>query len=609
MTGTRYNCHIKVPGKERPAMINVREEVRKFVFEHVINDSDQSVFTDDTNLKECGVLDSFSALNLVSFIEDRFDVQLEAADVESGRLFSLNGIEELVRSKRAAVQANNGHLAGVYEYFRAAALSHQDDLAIVDGNCRITYRELLARTHAFSETLSEAGLRAGDTVALVLGNNRGFIVALLAAWKCGLVVIPLNPQLPAGESLKFLLDIRPNALVTSARNGSLPISLREKGTPLDHVFLYSPTDDSWIQESTTEERDRLSIDSPPRLPTQTDWPALTQYSTGSTGTPKRVTRSHGQLVREFVAVSSVLSLTPDDRVLGIVPFFHSHGLKNAALLPLLAGAALYVLDSFFPRDVATLMQREKITVFPGVPFMFQQLANLREHYDLSSLRLTFSGSAPLPQTTTRAFESVYGIRIRRVYGTTETGLISVEREAGIVDDLNRAGVPVPGVTVEIVDGTGAPIAPGNEGRVKVTSPFAPLQYDRTDAGSASFFSDGSYFPGDMGRLLESGELVLTGRDRGFINVGGNKVDAREVEAVLLEIPGVSEVVVLGLPDAVYGERIKAVVVAPDQLTSKEVRAHLIARLAEFKHPRIIEFRKEIPRGALGKVERKSLTGE
>jgi long-chain acyl-CoA synthetase len=564
-------------------METIRQRIRSFIVEDILASADAAGFTDDTNLRECGILDSFSALKLVSFIEDKFEVQLEAEDFEAGKLFAITSLESLVLSKRPT---------GLYELFASAAALHADRVAIVGSGATLTYRELLGRVDAFSASLHADGARSGQKAAVVLGNNPSFLVAVLAAWKLGLTVIPLDPALKAQELLRALQDSRPEILIVSPAKEQLCISLESR------VRLLSPTAEEASAGARVDEIDRPFL--------RPDCPALTQYSTGSTGTPKRVTRTHGQLTGEFRSIATVLPLSPDDRVLGVVPFFHSHGLKNAVLLPLFAGAALYAIETFFPRHVARLIADEKITVVPGVPFMFQQLAELRNAPALPSLRLAFSGSAPLPVRTARAFEGAYGLRIRRVYGTTETGLISVERAVGVLDDLNRAGQPLPGVQVEIVDEAGEPVAAGTKGHVKVTSPFAPSQYDRSNVGSASYFRDGSYFPGDVGFLTDDGELVLLGRCKGFINVGGNKVDATEVEAALLQLPGVTEAAVVGIPDELYGERVKAVIVSAHDLTQNDVRTHLMGRLAEFKHPREIEFRKEIPRTAMGKVQKRSL---
>lgn len=615
-------------------MDDIRGTVKEFVLNHFSVGEDSSAITDDTNLRESGILDSFSTLDLVSFIEEHFQVRLELADFESDSLYSIENIERLVRSRRASgvidIEGGQDHHARIssqdlvedfdldrkksaaftdlYRYFKEVAQETPEGLAIIHGESRFTYQELVARTDALHDALVAAGVQPHDRVALILKNTPGFIIAVLAVWKLGAVLFPFNPLLPEEDLLKYFLDSHPTTIITSSENRNIASFLNGKGELITHLWIYSSIAHEWLLETPLKKQSLPAVRSA-HSRVEGNWPALTQYSTGTTGTPKRVTRTHEQLLGEFFSYSSVLKLTASDRVLGAIPFYHSHGLKNAAMLSLFSGATLYLVESFFPRDVARLIARERITIFPGVPFMFQHLANLPEHYDFSSLRLAFSGSASLTEGTAHGFESAYSIKIRTVYGTTETGLVCVQREPTVFDGVNRVGNTIPGVSVQIVDDDDALVPVGTEGRVKVISPFAASKYDNSAGNSDSYFDGRSYFPGDVGRMLPTGELVLSGRHRGFINVGGNKVDPAEVENVLLQIPGVSEAIVVGIPDVSSGERIKAVIVASDNISSREIRAYLMHRLAEFKLPRVIEFRKELPRSPLGKILRKHLIDE
>lgn len=495
---------------------------------------------------------------------------------------------------------------GLFEHFKKVASKTPTALAIVDGHSRLTYEALVARVEAFGEKLRATGIGPHDQAAVILGNNAGFVIAVLAAWKIGAVVIPLNPQMREEEFLRYFLDSHPSVLITDAKKSHLGPFLTTKGASVAHTWLYRSTDGEWLDEPVTDHKTDGEGVRVPLTDPAPNCPALTQYSTGSTGTPKRVTRTHGQLLGEFLSVATVFQFTTADRVLGVIPFFHSHGLKNAAMLPLFTGATLYAVDYFLPRDVARLIVREKITFFPGIPFMFQQLAAAKERYDLSSLRWVFSGAAPLAQATVQAFENAYSIRLRQVYGTTETGLICVQREPTDFDGFNRVGSPIPGVILHIVDDDGRQVSEGAEGRIEVMSAFAPSKYDNSAGNSECHFAGDSYFPGDIGRLSASGQLILSGRHRGFINVGGNKVDPAEIEAALLEHPAISEAAVIGVNHPDSGEMVKAVIVASAALSNSDIRAHLLQRLAEYKHPRQIEFRKELPKSPLGKVQRKSL---
>jgi long-chain acyl-CoA synthetase len=470
----------------------------------------------------------------------------------------------------------------------------------------LTYAELARSSEAFSANLADAGVQPRDNVGIVLGNSREFLIAAFGVWRHGAVVVPLNPQLREPEILKCALDCHLRAMILPTRGGSLAQTLRDKGAPLEHVWLCPADRDEWTYRGLAGSPSRLMKCSP-GVEITPEWPAIIQYSTGSTGYPKRVTRSHANLIGEFTSVASVMRISSQERVLGVAPFFHSHGLMNSAILTLFAAGTLFIVPTFLPRDVAQLIERARITGFPGVPFMFDLLAEMQDQHDFSSIRFALSAGAPLSEKTVGVFQEKYAIWIRPLYGTTETGVISIRNVHG--QDVLAVGKPIPGVELRIVDEQHNPVPAGTAGRVEITSPFAASAYGNTSGNEESHFAGDAFFPGDIGRLSADGELTLCGRHRGFINVGGSKVDPAEVETVLRSLPGVAEAVVFGIPDAAGGEKIKAVVAAPDGVSRLVVRAHCVRYLAEFKHPKIIEVRKELPKSPLGKILRKYLMDE
>jgi long-chain acyl-CoA synthetase len=481
-------------------------------------------------------------------------------------------------------------------------------VALSDSRSTLTYAELADMSAAFSIQLQDAGIQPLDNIGVVLGNCREFLIAAFGIFKHGAVLVPLNPQLREAELLKYAVDCQLRALVTATRNSGVAQTLIDQGAPVEHAWLCPLESDQWMYRSSTGKHSRRATQRSMDRPATLQWPAVIQYSTGSMGYPKRVTRSHAKLLGEFTAVSAVLTTTPQEHILGVAPFFHSHGLMNSAMQALLAGATLHVVSSFLPRDVGRLIERERITVFPGVPFMFDLLAELPERHDFSSIRLAISAGAPLSQKTAGEFAEKYAIRIRQLYGTTETGVISIQDENSD-EAVPSAGTPIAGVSVRIVDDMSHPVAAGTAGRVEITSPFTAAAYDNTSGNDESYFAGNAFFPGDLGRISQSGELTLCGRHRGFINVGGNKVDPAEIEAVLRNLPGVAEAVVFGVSDANAGEKIKAVLASPSDISRMAVRSHCVRYLAEFKQPKVIEIRKELPKSPLGKVLRKYLMDE
>jgi long-chain acyl-CoA synthetase len=338
---------------------------------------------------------------------------------------------------------------------------------------------------------------------------------------------------------------------------------------------------------------------------------LYQFSSGSTGRPKRVVRTHRQVLAEAGLYKS-LGLTPEDRIFAAVPMFSSWGMGSCLLAAAAAGATLVILDDPHPfllrrRRALELLEQERVTVFPGVPFFFRLLAEAPGAADLSSLRLCFSAGTALPRPVFEAFGERFGVLVRQLYGSTETAMICANMSEDPVATFDSVGAPVAGVSVEIVDDDGARLPAGEVGEVSVTSPAASDGYADADEESMRAFREGSYRPGDLGRVDEEGRLYLEGRIKLLIEVGGYKVDPIEVQDVIITHPAVADAIVVGSAGDSDGEEtVKAVVVPAAHCEERELIAFCRERLASFKVPRIVEFRDEIPTSPLGKILRKYL---
>jgi long-chain acyl-CoA synthetase len=275
-----------------------------------------------------------------------------------------------------------------------------------------------------------------------------------------------------------------------------------------------------------------------------------------------------------------------------------------------SGATLVLFDNPNPfvlqrgRALA-LLERERCTVFPGVPFTFRVLAEASEEADLSSLRLAFSAAAALPRSTFTAFQSRFGVPVRQLYGCTEAGCVTVNMHEDPVATWDSVGAPLAGVELSIVDESGSPVEAGHIGDVLIRSAAMPPGY--ASESGAEAFKDGWFASGDRGRVDDAGRLVLTGRVKRLIDVRGDKVDPVEVEDVLAVHPKVGEVVVLGVESDVPGEEtVKAVVVPAGDANERELIRYCRERLADYKVPSRVEFREEIPTGPGGKVQRSAL---
>ncbi len=484
----------------------------------------------------------------------------------------------------------------VSEILPAVALRDPDRPALVSGSLRLTYADLNARVDACAADLVGRGVRCGDRVALLLPNGVDFVVAFFAVLRAGGVVVPLNDQYQERELGTFLDSCGVSRVIAAAAHRELCSRvLADRPTPCELIVA-----EEWDPSAVGELRDPASA-SPP------DQPVMYQFSSGSTGMPKRIGRRHANLLFELESFRTTLGIRPDDRFLGVAPFSHVNGLMRSMMASLYAGACLYPVPRFEREAVARLVSDAGLTVFIAVPFMFGMLARSRfdPPADFSSLRLCVSASAPMPAHLNREFLARFGRPVRQLYGSTETGTISVNLEPDLSDTLDSVGRPLAGVEVEVWDESGRRVEAGETGEIVVRSPAAIRSYEGAEGGAESF-RDGWFLTGDLGRLDRWGNLYMVGRKKFFINKGGYKINPQEIEDLLASHPAVEEAAVVGVPTAFDDEKVKAVVVPRAPVEPEELMAFCRGRIADFKIPSIIEFREELPKSPAGKVRKKLL---
>ncbi len=482
------------------------------------------------------------------------------------------------------------------ELFEHTTREHATRTAIVFERQALTFDTLRHHVYALAAELQRRGVRVGDRVGVMFRNNPDFVIAYWAALSAGALAVPLNDHYQQKEILYFIDACELKLILTDETFRALCESvIPQAATPcallLREAWDTLPAPGEWL---------------PPQV--SPDSPVMFQFSSGSTGTPKRIARSHAQLLMELDALVSTLGIVPEDRFLGVAPFSHVNGLVRTMLTSFRAGATLFPA-TFERHHAAELIERERLTVFIAVPFMFITLAQTRyEHTpDFSSLRLVVSASAPLPNKFNREFHRKFGIYIRQLYGSTETGTMSVNLSEDIENTLDSVGTPLRGVAFDIVDDTHHRVSRGTTGEVIVSSPWAIDGYADLPELNAEQFRDGYFFTGDLGYLDDAGRLYLQGRIKFLINKGGFKIDPREVEVVLEEHPGIEEVAVVGVPTSFGDDKVKAVVVRRLPCTEVELAEFCRGRIADFKIPSVFEFRDEMPKSPTGKLRRGQLT--
>jgi long-chain acyl-CoA synthetase len=478
-------------------------------------------------------------------------------------------------------------------------------IALVDGDARLSYGQLEAVVSQLAASLQGAGVGPGDAVATLMPNSWQMVAVMLAALHRGAVALPVNPQYQASEIETTLGQARPRAIFAAPQLQPFVDGVLARLDAGRVARIGVPEVSSgWL--SWLDFLDARATLAPP-AECGADRPALWLYSSGSTGGSKKISRTRAALAAEASAFHRTVGTGPADVLLCSVPLSHAHGFGNGLLAAMWVGATLVVHERFDRRRFLASVEAERVTIVPGSPFMFKMLAEtkLPREPDLSSIRLCFTAGAPLSREVFEACRARFGLGVRQLYGTTETGAASINLSADLDATWNSVGRPLHGVEIEAFDELGRQLPPGQEGVLGIRSPAMFDGYGNAEL-DARALRNGWFFPGDRGRLDREGRVAITGRDTLFINLAGNKVDPSEVEAALNAHPKVVESVVLGVRRADGDELVKAVVVAREPCDAAELLAFCRGRIADFKLPRLVEFRDEIPRNPLGKVLRKYL---
>lgn len=503
---------------------------------------------------------------------------------------------------------------------KRAAQSRPEQAAIVQGDRRMSYTQLLDQTAAAGQGLQELGIRATDCVSVILPNCPEFIISLFACARLGAVMSPLNPQYTKDELKRFLLDGDAKVIITDAlRQTVCREIISESARPIQLVVVGEP---EFGAGSFADLAVKVQPDCD--LAERRTAPALYLYTSGSTSAYKRVCCTQENLYYEALNFVETLGLTADDAILCTVPLYHSYGFGNGLLDAVYAGSTLVLMAQVFDENaklveapfisrtqhVVDLLQHEGIRFFPGVPYQFKALADLpaEAQIDLSGLKWCISSGDVLPKSTYESFLARFGIAIRSLYGSTEAGSICLNTDANIgKEGFGSLGLPLQNVEIQIRDESGQLLPEEVSGAIWVKSPvIPPTGYENRSELNSQVFRDGYYDTGDVGKKAANGHLLITGRKQTFVDVGGYKVDIGELEEVLLSHPQVREAAAVGVELPHAGQVIKAVIVVQGCCQADAVLAFCRERLAAYKVPAMLEFREELPRSPLGKVLKNEL---
>ena len=527
----------------------------------------------------------------------------------------------------------------VFYFLEETARKYPDSPCTVFKGAKISYKEINEITDRLAAGLAEIGVKKGDRVGIFMPNTPQFVMAYFGVLKAGGVVVATNPlytpreiehqvndagievMLVMSNFYNLIKQVQPNTKIKK-----LVVTNLKESLPPILSFLFTLTKEKkggfriQLAEGDVWMQDLISRHKPedrPKLNIGPDDVALFQYSGGTTGTSKGAISAHRCLVANSLQIRSWLVNTDEGKevTLMAIPLFHVYGMVAGMLFSMIAGASMIMIPN--PRDLKDVLeniQKYKVTIFPGVPTLYNAINNhpdvLAGKYNLGSIKACISGSAPLLRETKEKFEALTGGVVFEGYGLSEAPTATHCNPLKGENRTGSIGLPLPDVDVRIIslDDEVTVLPAGEVGELVVKGPQVFVGYHNMPTETVNSLRDGWLYTGDIARMDEDGYFYIVDRKKELIKPGGFQVWPREVEEVIASNPKVLEVGVAGIPDPYRGETVKAwVVVKPGEtLTEEEVKAWCQDRLAKYKIPTQVEFRSELPKTTVGKILRREL---
>jgi long-chain acyl-CoA synthetase len=491
-----------------------------------------------------------------------------------------------------------------------SAFANPDKEAVVLHPFRLSYGQIDALSNQVASSLRSLGLKPGEKVGIMLPNVPQFPISYYGVLKAGGVVVPMNVLLKAPEVNFYLSDSEARFLITWEDFAGEAL----KGTPDGVTVFVVNTPGSDAVPDKARSFNELMSGEPhfDMAPTSPDDTAVILYTSGTTGKPKGAELTHFNLYMNCTTSGHLFGFRDDDIGLAVLPLFHSFGQSSVMNVSMRYGGTISLVPRFEIAAVCEAIQRDKVTVFSGVPTMFfgllhdPQVAN----YDLSSLRVAVSGGASMPGEVMTTFEKRFGLTILEGYGLSETSPTASFNQSLEDRRFGSIGKRIWGVEMKIFseDDKALPVGKDNVGEIVIRGHNVMKGYYKKPEATAEAFKGGWFHSGDMGYQDEDGFFFIVDRKKELIIRGGFNVYPREIEEVLYAHPAVQEAAVIGLPDERMGEEVSAVVaLKPGQTVSEEeLIAFTKERVAAYKYPRTIRFLDSLPKGPTGKILKKEL---
>ncbi len=505
----------------------------------------------------------------------------------------------------------------VNDFLQHSAERSPDKIALICDGQRLTYAHLEEQTNRLAHGLLELGIRRGDRVAIWLPNSVETVVAIFAILKAGATFTVVNPTTKASKLAFILNNCAARGLFAPGRLGEQAAQLFDTVPSLSLAVLCGKSPPH-SHAHTIPFPQLLDTNSPTRPPCPTidvDLACLI-YTSGSTGDPKGVMSTHANMAFAASSIIQYLENVPDDIVINVLPLSFDYGLYQLMMVFKFGGTLVLERSFTYPAAVLKRIEQERVTGLPGVPTLFAVLLQMDlTKFDLSSLRYLTNTAAALPvEHIQRLRDAFPWARLYSMYGLTECKRTlylppeELDRRPGSV------GIAIPGTEVWIEDDDGNKLGPGKVGELIVRGSHVMQGYWNNPEATARWYRPGRYpaerllCTGDLFKMDEEGFLYFVSRKDDIIKSRGEKIAPKEVESVLYQLPGIVEAAVIGVPDELLGQAVKAFVVCGEghHLTEKEVLRHCAQHLEDFMMPKQVEFRDSLPKTSSGKIRSAAL---
>jgi long-chain acyl-CoA synthetase len=483
-----------------------------------------------------------------------------------------------------------------------------EHVSVIFKGREFTNMEMRKTALRLANALKSLGIEKGDRVIIQIPNCPEVYNSFQAVYTIGAVVVPINFMVGDAETAYIYKDTEAKAVISSKIFLPKIQNCRKDVPSLKHIILI----DSEVPEGTlsfhqlvADHSDQIQIE-----PTADDDLAALIYTAGTTGVPKGVMHTHHSLYINAEMQHKTVDLPSGLTSVNVLPLCHSYGIASLNYGLVVGGGKTVVLEQIDIDGIFDAISRYKANIMGAVPtlYVYMLLHPNPEKYDLSSMEHWISGSAPLTLETWKSFKEKFGGEIVEGWGLTEAGANNACNPFRGKKKIQSIGLPMQGTQMKVIDDLDNELAPGQQGEILISGPMLMKGYWNKPEETAKVLRDGWLYTGDVGYRDEEGYFYITERKKDIIIKGGENIAPREVEEVLYSHPSVAEAAVVGMPDEVYGENIKAFVVLKQgrSATAEEIVEHCQGKLKRFKSPKEVVFLNALPKNLVGKILRKDL---